>query len=392
MKPKFDYMIVGAGFTGSVLANLIATRLNKTVLLIDRRDHVGGNAADVVDQNTGHRYNLHGPHIFHTNSSRVFDYLSQFTDWLPYTHYVSADLSPTVSEEELFQLPVNFNTIRKLYPVRHAELIIDALKTEFGEDTKVPVLRLIEESRSAGVRDFGEQIWEYFFKNYTQRQWGMDPKSLDPMVTGRVPIRLSYDDRHFQDHYQYSPMDGYSAMFGRMLNHDNIHVVLGADYKDYDEASGENLIFTGGIDFFFDYYLGHLPYRSMDIRYLHVPSRDVFPVATINYPNTEGFLRATEQPKITGQRKNSPQLWGSFIMTEAPKEYDSNDPCAEQYYPIPTKENRHLHGAYERLAESEYPDVVFAGRLGSYLYIEMGQAVAHAMSIFENRILPKVLS
>lgn len=391
MKRHFDYMIVGAGFTGATLANLIATQLNKTVLIIDRRDHVGGNAADTIDQDHGHRYNLHGPHIFHTDSKKIFDYLSKFTDWTPYVHHVSADLSPTMYDADLFQLPVNFNTIRKLVPVRSAELLIDALLKEYPNTERVPVLRLLE-SYSAGIRDFGTQVWELFFENYTRRQWGMEPGSLDPMVTGRVPVRLSYDDRHFQDRYQYTPLDGYTYLFKRMLTHHNIEHLTGVNYSDFDEADANTLIFTGGIDAFFEYEYGHLPYRSMDINHIVVPGSSGFPVTTINYPNTTGILRATDQGKITRQRKMEPNLWGSLIMTEAPKDYDPSDPIAEQYYPIPTPANRELHKKYVDLAEQEAPEVIFAGRLGSYLYIEMGQAVAHAMSVFEQKILPRSVS
>ncbi len=220
----------------------------------------------------------------------------------------------------------------------------------------------------------------------------MDPTELDPMVTGRVPVRLSYDDRHFQDRYQYTPSEGYTPMFQRMLTHHNIEHLTGVNFFDFDEAEWENLIFTGGIDMYFDYEYGHLPYRSMDIDHIVVPGNSPFPVSTINYPNTNGFLRATEQGKITRQKLHEPSLWGSLIMTEAPMDYDPNDPKAEQYYPIPTPGNRAMYNKYQKLAEQEAPEVIFAGRLGSYLYIEMGQAVAHAQNIFGQKILPKHLS
>lgn len=376
---RYDFLVVGAGLTGCVLAERIASH-GKTVVVVDRHDYVGGNAHDRVDLATGVRYNIHGPHIFHTNSTEVFEYLSKFTDWIPYQHQVRA-----VVPVGDIPLPINFNSLRTIYGWRSAETVIDALIGQFGDGRGVTI-RGLRSHEDRGLAEVGQDLWKLVFDNYSRRHWGMDPELLHPMVTGRIPLRLSGDNRHFLDRYQYSPVEGYTEMMWNILNKYSkfINVCLGVEEESWRDYKADRIIFTGGIDSYFDHCYGQLPYRSLEIEIdrLRSTAKNAYrlrDIATFNYPSSEKVLRKTYQSLVSRQRTQN-----DIVILESPQDYE---PGREQYYPVPTEASRDLYEKYLTLARQEAPNTVFAGRLGRYQYIEMGQAVAGALSIHQRLAL-----
>ena len=356
----YDWQIVGAGFAGSVLAERIANELGETVLLIDKRDHIGGNAYDCLNADglLIHRY---GPHIFHTNSEQIFDYLSGFTSWRPYEHRVLAQV-----DDKLVPIPINLDTINRLYGL---SLDSEGLERFFAE--RAERVDPIRTSEDVVVSQVGRELYEKFFRGYTRKQWGLDPSELDKSVTARVPVRLNRDDRYFGDTYQYMPAHGYTRMFERMLAHDNIELMLGVDWKDIRSQNlAARTIFTGPIDEYFDFRMGRLPYRSLRFDHVTVDKEWAQPVAVVNYPQTEEFTRVTEYKHLTGQ---------DHAKTALTYEYPSA--TGDPYYPIPNAKTAARYKAYEKLALSE-KDVWFVGRLATYRYYNMDQVVGQALATF----------
>lgn len=367
---KVDYVIVGAGFTGATLAERLASELGKTVLVVDRRDHIGGNAYDEYTEQglLIHRY---GPHIFHTHSAKVFAYLSQFTEWRPYQHRVLAEV-----DGRKIPLPFNLQSLHLLFPTRLAERLEEKLVTRYGWNSQVPILRLREEE-DPDLRFLAEFIYEKIFLNYTLKQWGVRPEALSPSVTARVPVRVSRDNRYFQDTYQAMPKAGYTPLFRRMLSHPRIHVLLKTDWKEVEESVRfDRLIFTGPIDEFFGYLYGPLPYRSLRFHFVTEPVPLAQEVATLNYPNLYEFTRVTEFKHLTGQT----YLPWTVLAYEYPEAYTPG--TNEPYYPVPREENEELYRQYLREA-AKLKTVRFVGRLGDYRYYNMDQAVARALKLFE---------
>lgn len=365
-----DWLIVGAGFTGATLAENLASQLDQTVLLVDRRDHIGGNAYDEYDEHgvLVHRY---GPHIFHTNSERVWAYLSRFTRWRPYQHRVLGSI-----DGQLVPLPFNLNTLHQLFPPSHADRLERLLLEAFPYGARVPILKLRDAERPELI-DLAEYIYQKVFVGYTSKQWDLTPEQLDPSVTGRVPVVVGRDDRYFQDRFQAIPAAGYTAMFRRMLRHPNIRLLLNTDYHDIvDGVRFERLIYTGPIDAFFDYRHGELPYRSLHFEFSTLDVEQHQPVGTVNYPNDYAYTRITEQKHLTGQ--SGPK---TTLVTEYPRAHvvGDNDP----YYPIPREENRRRYERYGAEAAALDGRVVFAGRLADYKYYNMDQATARALSLFD---------
>lgn len=366
-------MVVGAGFTGCVLAERIATQLGQRVLIVERRDHVGGNAFDHVNADgvLVHRY---GPHIFHTNSQRVWEYLSQFTRWRPYAHRVRA----VVRGVEV-PLPFNLTSLEMLFPSAQADRLATRLLRAYGPESHVPILRM-READDPEIRTLAEFIYQEVFYGYTLKQWALPPEALDPSVTARVPVRIGRDDRYFLDAYQAMPADGYAAMFRRMLDHPKITVLLGTDYHRLSaEIVGRRLVYTGPIDRFFDYMHGPLPYRSIRFAFTTQRRPWVQSVATINYPNDHAYTRTTEFKHLTGQQ--SPV---TTVVAEYPCPHVAGE--TEPYYPVPTEESRERLRLYQREAAKVAGHVLFAGRLGDYRYYNMDQAVARALKLFEECI------
>lgn len=370
-----DWVIVGAGFTGATLAERIASQLGQKVLLIDRRDHIGGNAYDYPGpwDILIHKY---GPHIFHTNSEKVWRYLSRFTAWRPYYHRVLG-----MVEGNPLPLPFNLDSIARAFPARMADVITAKLIDAFGYGRKVPILKL-KESADPDISFVANYIYDTVFLNYTQKQWGMRPEDLDPGVTARVPVYLSRDGRYFQDRWQAMPAQGYTRMFERMLDHPNIRISLDTDYQQvaglYPDA---RVIFTGPIDEYFDYRFGALPYRSLRFELREEAVEQVQPCGTVNYPNEFDFTRITEFKHLTGQAASS-----TVLVEEYPEAYVPGE--NEPYYPIPTPSTAEAFAPYRELAAQMAGKVWFAGRLGDYAYYNMDQACARALTLFEKQIVP----
>jgi UDP-galactopyranose mutase len=356
----FDYLIVGAGFAGSVLAERLAVGSGKKVLLIDKRPHIGGNAYDYYSPE-GLLIHKYGPHIFHTNSIEVLTYLSQFTEWRPYQHRVLASV-----DGQLVPMPINLDTINQLYGVN---LNAFELK-EFFEKLAEPRKNIIT-SEDVVVSKVGQELYEKFFRNYTRKQWGLDPSELDASVTSRVPIRYNRDGRYFTDTYQVMPLMGYTRMFERLLDHPNIKIMLNTDYHEIiDIIPYREMIFTGPVDEYFDFAYGKLPYRSLQFEFKTLNEEQHQPVAVINYPNDYLYTRVTEFKHLTGQVHPKTSLVYEYPSAEG-------DP----YYPIPRPQNAKLYTNYQKLAEKT-SGVYFAGRLATYKYYNMDQVVAQALKLY----------
>ena len=369
---KFDWLIIGTGYSACVLAERIATQLGKRVIMVEKRSHIGGNAYDYYNEH-GHLVHKYGPHIFHTKSQQVWNYLSQFTQWRPYYHHVLG-----VVEGKKVPIPFNLNSIYELFSPSYAEKLENLLLSRFGFGKKVPILQLKEiEGDLSFLADY---IYENVFLRYTQKQWNLRPEELDNGVTARVPIYISRDNRYFQDPYQAMPQQGYTEMFRRMINHSNIKVLLNTDYREViDDIVFERAICTGPIDAFFDYMHGEMPYRSIDFRFETLDQAQYQEVGTVNYPNDYDITRITEQKYLTGQVSSKTTLVKEFPQAYMP---GRNDP----YYPIPRAENRDRLSLYLKEAEKLKGRVLFAGRLGDYKYYNMDQAVIRALGIFEREI------
>jgi len=370
----FDYLIIGAGFAGSVLAERLASQLDKKVLIIDKRNHIGGNAFDYYDDNgiLAHKY---GPHIFHTNSEKVIKYLSNFTEWQPYFHNVLA-----VVEGKKVPIPFNLNSIYELFPPKYAEKLETELINNFGYGIKIPILKL-KESASGELKKLADYIYENIFYGYTLKQWELKPEELDPSVTARVPVYISRDNRYFQDTFQLMPKYGYTKMFEKMINNKNIKIMLQTDYKEITKLIKFNkLIFTGPLDEFFDYQFGELPYRSLDFIFKTSDNKFFQEVGQINYPNNNAYTRITEFKHITGQVSEK-----STYAYEFPRAFTDRK-LQIPYYPIPKKENEATLNKYLKNI-SKLSQVIFCGRLADYKYYNMDQVVARALTIFQNKII-----
>jgi UDP-galactopyranose mutase len=356
----YDWLIVGAGFAGSVLAERLASQRGERVLLIDRRPPLAGNAYDRHDA-AGILIHQYGPHIFHTNSEAIADYLSQFTAWRDYEHRVLARV-----DAQLVPIPINLDTVNRLYGLELDSAGMDAFLAERREP--IDVVRTAED---VVVSTVGRELYEKFFRGYTRKQWGVDPSELSKSVTARIPTRTTRDDRYFADSFQKMPLDGYTAMFRRMVDHPNIEVALGTEYADVrDRVPFRRLVFTGPVDEFFGFRLGRLPYRSLRFRHETLDREWHQPVAVVNYPQTEAYTRVTEYKHLTGQ---------VHPRTSLTYEYPSDH--GDPYYPVPRPENDALYKRYQALADA-CPEVWFVGRLATYRYYNMDQVVGQALATF----------
>lgn len=356
----FDYLIVGAGFAGSVLAERLAAGSNKKVLVCDRRSHIGGNAYDFYNDD-GILIHKYGPHIFHTNSKDVFDYLSNFTEWREYQHRVLA-----MVDGMLLPIPINLDTINKLYGLNLTAFEVE----EFFKKVAEPCDR-VRTSEDVVVSKVGRELYEKFFRNYTRKQWDLDPSELDASVTSRVPTRTNRDDRYFTDIYQAMPKHGFTKMFENMLNHPNIKIMLNCDYREIvNEINFQEMIYTGPIDSYFNYRYGKLPYRSLEFKHETIDKEKFQPAPVVNYPNEQPYTRITEFKYLTGQEHSKTSIVYEYPQAEG-------DP----YYPIPRPENAEIYRNYKALADAE-PNVHFVGRLATYKYYNMDQIVAQSLTTY----------
>jgi UDP-galactopyranose mutase len=367
---RYDTLVVGAGYAGSVLAERLTNDLGQRVLVVDRRPHIAGNAYDHIDEHGVliHRY---GAHIFHTNADVVVNYLSRFTDWRPYEHRVLARVG-----DQLLPMPINRTTINALYGL---DLRTDEDVEAFYAARRAPI-EMLRTSEDAVLAKVGRELYETFFRGYTRKQWDRDPSELHASVCARIPTRTNDDDRYFGDRFQNMPAAGYTAMFERIL--DGIEVRTGAEFEDVrDEIEFDHLVWTGPVDEFFGHCFGRLPYRSLEFDLRNEPTPDgglLQPVAVVNEPSADvPYTRTTEYRHLTGQRHTSSSYHIEYPRAEG-------DP----YYPVPAEENRKLYRRYEALA-AERSDVTFVGRLARYQYLNMDQVVAQALSTY-NRLAERL--
>jgi UDP-galactopyranose mutase len=361
---RYDYLIVGAGFAGSVLAERLASQDGARILLIDRREHVGGNAYDEPNE-AGILYHKYGPHIFHTNSEQVFEYLSQFTEWRPYEHKVLAQV-----RGQLVPIPINRTTLNKLFDL---DLQTDEQAAEYLASRAEPVENIVT-SEDVVINAVGQELYELFFRGYTRKQWGLDPSELDKQVTSRIPTRTNRDDRYFSDTFQAMPLHGYTKMFESMLDNPLIERRLGTDFREFKDQAFEladHIIYTGPIDEYFDFRFGKLPYRSLKFDHQTLEQEQFQPVAVVNYPSEDvPFTRISEYKHLTGQESD---------VTTVTYEYPSAE--GDPYYPIPRPENQELFKRYEALADAT-ENVTFVGRLATYRYYNMDQIVGQALATY----------
>jgi len=367
------YVVVGAGLAGCVLAERIATVLKKEVLVIDKREHIGGN---IFDYRNEHNILIHkyGPHAFHTNIELVWKYLSKFTGWYPYYHKVKA-----VVEGIEVPLPFNLNSIYQVFPPRLATKLESKLLYNFEYGARIPILKL-KQANDKELCFLAEYVYKKVFLGYTLKQWGVKPEQLDSSVTARVPIYISRDNRYFQDKYQAIPEDGYSDMIRNILDHPHIKVELKKDFRDLkDKIKYQKLIYTGQIDEYFGYRFGKLPFRSLYFALKTYKTKRFQSCSQINYPNNFDFTRITEYKHFLKQSSSV-----STVSYEYPRKYDVAS--QEPYYPIPNSENIKQFHIYRRAADT-LDDVLFVGRLAEYKYYNMDQIVFNALKLFEERLL-----
>ncbi|WP_018261276.1 UDP-galactopyranose mutase [Methylobacterium sp. WSM2598] len=361
-----DWLIVGAGFVGAVAAEHLARVHGQTVLVIDRRDHVAGNPHDARNED-GILHHRYGPHIFHTNAPRIADYLSGFTEWRDYEHRAVA-----LIENRLVPIPFNFTSLDIVFPAGKAARIKQRMIERYGFGANTTILALRSEQDGL-LRECADYVYEHVFLGYTSKQWGLRPDEIDASVTNRVPVRVSYDDRYFQDSFQKMPRAGYTRMFERMLASRLIEVSLATEWRDVrDRVRYKNVLFTGAIDEFFDYRLGVLPYRSLEFEVQVYDQPLHQPVAQVNYPNGERFTRITEMKHLTGESGPRTMVAIEYPIPHRPGE-------TVPYYPIPRADNEALHREYVLLNRAK--TVHFAGRLADYRYYNMDQAVGRAISL-----------
>jgi len=356
----YDYLIVGAGFAGSVLAERLARGSNKKVLIVDKRPHIAGNAYDCYND-AGLLIHRYGPHIFHTNSAEIFNYLSRFTAWRQYQHRVLASV-----DGHLVPIPINLDTVNTLYGLKLSSFEVEDFFASVAEKRET-----IRTSEDVVVSKVGRELYEKFFRGYTCKQWGLDPSELDAAVTARVPTRTNRDDRYFTDSYQAMPLHGFTRMFENLLDHPNIHIMLNVDYRDVREyIPFREMIYSGPVDEFFDLRFGKLPYRSLEFKHETHDVEQYQKAPVINYPNDYLYTRVTEFKYLTGQAHKKTSIVYEFSQAEG-------DP----YYPIPRPDNAVLYKKYQELAD-QTAGVHFVGRLATYKYYNMDQVVGQALAIY----------
>lgn len=383
MIAEYDAVIVGAGFSGAVVAERLASRLNWRVLILEQRRHIGGNCYDELDEHgvLVHRY---GPHLFHTSKREVWEYLGRFTSWRPYEHKVLASV-----DGRLLPVPFNLNSLHACFAPGEARALEDRLIAAYGAGAKVPILTL-RESDDTALKVLAEYIYDKIFVNYTCKQWGCGPEEISPAVTARVPVVISRDDRYFHDPHQGVPEKGYTELFKSLLADRRIDLrcgmaceeILSLDHENgeiraSEGAFGGHFIYTGMLDALFDYRFGELPYRSLRFEFEHLPQARFQPATTVNYPNDEDFTRITEFKHLTGQTHP-----GTSIVREYPQNYDRKVAAkAVPYYPFLTEANQARHRRYHELA-SKFAGLITLGRLADYRYYNMDDAVANALAVF----------
>ncbi|MDE6138380.1 MAG: UDP-galactopyranose mutase [Candidatus Gastranaerophilales bacterium] len=361
-------LVVGAGFSGAVIANLIADKLGEDVLVIDKKDHIAGNCYDFCDEN-GIMIHKYGSHIFHTNNEKVWKYLKQFTDFNTYMHKVIGVLDGIETH-----IPFNFNTLYDVFPKSFASRLEQKLLDVFEINTKVPILEF-QKQDDDDLKFLANYVYEKIFLHYTTKQWGVSPEEVDGAVTARVPVYLSKDNRYFQDKYQGIPLNGYTKVVEKMLDNKKIKIKTGVDFKEFRGQNFKRIFYTGSIDEFFDYKFGQLPYRSVNFKFETYDKEYYQSNACVNYPCNYDFTRIHEYKYYLDNKSDK-----TVIAKEYSEFFEQGK--NERYYPIPKDENNALYQKY--LSEAEKLDnVYFLGRLGDYKYYDMDKAILRALEVFE---------
>lgn len=377
----YDCIIVGAGIAGATVARKLAEESNKKVLVLERRNHIGGNCYDKPDDH-GILIHEYGPHIFHTGDEGVREFLSRFTKWYDFGHEVVAKVG-----DQLIPVPFNLNTLHMVYDKEKAERLEKKLIEEYGLDSRVPIMKL-RESTDADVREIADYVYKNVFLYYTMKQWGQTPEEISPEVTGRVPVVISYDNRYFKDKYQSVPVDGFTPMFAAMLDHPNIEVHTGVDCSDVlDFEDGKiyfekaeftgDLVYTGALDELFDCKFGRLPYRSLNFQFEHLDQDSFQDHSVVNYTVSEDFTRITEFKFLTGQKDTD----GTTIVREYPFAYTGAE-GEIPYYAILNAENEALYEKYRLLTE-DFDKFHLLGRLAEYKYYNIDAMCRKAMELAE---------
>jgi len=383
----YDFIVVGAGFAGSVIAERIANVLDKKVLIIEKRNHIGGNCFDYFDE-SGILIHKYGPHIFHTVYKDVWNYLSDFTQWIDYEHKVLALING-----KTVPIPFNLNTLHKLFPEPIAKKIEVKLQKNIGEEKKISILKLMKFD-DKDLKLLGDFVYDNVFKNYSMKQWGRGLDELDPAVVGRVPVFISRDDRYFQDRFQGIPKHGYTEIFEKMLSHPNIKIKLNTDFRDeieidfqkgkiffQEEEFAGKIIYTGELDELFNYRFGWLPYRSLKFVFKTIEKEFFQEAAVINYPNDHNYTRITEYKHFTKQKSKF-----TTFSEEYPQNYDKTVPGKDiPFYPIPTKSNHELYEKYRKLT-LKFKKILLLGRLAEYKYLNMDLVIKRALKLFDEGI------
>lgn len=387
MNKKYDSIVVGCGFAGAVAARELAERGGEKVLVLEKRNHVAGNCYDVKDKH-GILIHQYGPHIFHTNIERVYQYLSRFTEWYDYSHEVLANVNG-----QMIPVPFNLNTLHMVYDEKMAQTLEKKLVETFGEGSRVPILKLMQ-AEDEDLKAVAEYVYEHIFLRYTMKQWGQKPEEISPEVTGRVPVLLSRDNRYFQDEYQGMPLYGYTPLVQEMLSYPGIDILLETDAREYikvedgtiyfdGEPFGGKVIYTGPIDEFFDCCYGRLPYRSLRFEFEHLAKDSYQESAVVNYTVSEDFTRITEFKKLTGQEMPGK----TTIMKEYPIAYTDSEKEIP-YYAIMNEENQALYEKY-RAKVKDCRNFYLAGRLAEYKYYNIDAIVDRALTLADELLAEK---
>lgn len=384
MNNTYDSLVIGCGFAGAVAARELAERAGRKVLVIDKRSHVGGNAYDFSNDD-GILVHKYGPHIFHTNSSRVFEYISRFTDWRNYSHEVLADV-----HGDLIPVPFNLNSLHMVFDQNKAHSLQEKLVSVYGVGQRVTISELLG-SQDEEIHELAEFVHKNIFLYYTQKQWGIAPDEIDPSVTARVPIMISYDNRYFQDKYQGIPSNGYTPLFEKLLDHPDITLELNVNSADVLKLVGDEMffnnkpfsgevIYTGAVDELFDYCYGRLPYRTLDFVFETHERTFYQSKGTVNYTVDQLFTRITEFKHLTGQDISG----RTTVMKEYPRAYTGSEEEIP-YYAILNSENISLYEKYKQLTGS-ISKLYLLGRLAEYKYYNMDAIIEGALVLADNII------
>ncbi|WP_040926011.1 UDP-galactopyranose mutase [Saccharomonospora marina] len=376
----FDLIVVGSGFFGLTVAERAASQLDKRVLVLERREHIGGNAYSEPEPETGIEVHRYGAHLFHTSNKRVWDYVNQFTDFTNYQHRVFAKY-----QGQVYTFPMNLHLINQFFGKSHSPDEARALIADQASEIDTKDAQNLEEK---AVSLIGRPLYEAFVRGYTAKQWQTDPKELSASIITRLPVRYNFNNRYFNDTYEGLPVDGYTAWLKRMADHPNIEVRLNVDYFAVRDLvpHGTPTVYTGPLDRYFDYREGRLGWRTLDFEQEVVATGDYQGTSVMNYNDIEVPYTRIHEFRHFHPERDYPE--DKTVIVREYSRFASDDD--EPYYPINTAEDRAKLESYRELARKEARErnVLFGGRLGTYKYLDMHMAIGSALSMFDNKIAP----